>query len=209
MKNKKIRILDCVLQPDKASSFEDLKIQLDKALWTTKGARFKSYSKYRMIHNSLKFLNTLFSFVLIVIAILQISQVITLDKTMNDYLGIVMLILSVYIFANSFYLPLLNERNKTLFKNAVKISYLLRKLKLAKNEIDLENISKQYFRLETSINHDEIDYLMWSLEQRIDTNMGILETVFIKIKWYLYAYFPIIITLLLIIIGYLLILHGE
>ena len=102
---------------------EGLEKQLDKALWISKGSRFKTYHKYKSIYNILKFFNILLSFILICISILIIGKFETLIDA--DIMNILLLIIAIYIFTISIYLPILELKVKTIFDNATEISYLL------------------------------------------------------------------------------------
>ncbi len=171
--------------------------QLDEGMWVTKGSRLLTYRKYNSIHSILKCLNTVFSFVLIIIAIYKIGSYDFFNGQYDKQIDIILLIISIYIFSVSFYLPILELKVNKIFDNATNISYLLRKLKLAKNGLDLDDISVKYHELEEELNHDDIDYKMWCNSINCDKhNKG---TIFDTFLWHIYSKFPLLILLLSIV----------
>jgi len=189
-----------MIKQKKQYTKKTLKRQLDKALWTTKGARFKSYHKYKSILNIVKFLNILLSFLLISIAICNISGV---ELIINEkYINIILLIISIYIFTSSIYFPLLEGKVKLIFTNATEISKLLIKLKLITSNKKLLRLSDQYSELEKELNHDEIDYKIWCNEQRsISNNYSCIYKLYIYLLWHFYSKFPIFI-IFLVLLGF-------
>ena len=171
--------------------------QLDEGMWVTKGSRLLTYRKYNSIHSILKCLNTVFSFVLIIIAIYKIGSYDFFNGQYDKQIDIILLIISIYIFSVSFYLPILELKVNKIFDNATNISYLLRKLKLAKNGLDLDDISVKYHKLEEELNHDDIDYKMWCNSINCDKhNKG---TIFDTLLWHIYSKFPLLILFLSIV----------
>ena len=180
---------------------EELKKQLDTALWKSKGSRFKTYHKYKSIYNILKFFNTFLSFILICISIVTIGKFQIPINT--DIMNILLLIIAIYIFTISIYLPTLELKVKILFDNATEISYLLRKLKIITTIEELSKLSDDYLKLEKVVNHDELDYKIWcSLNNCEKASNCFIKEAYIIFIWNFYAKFPI-----LIFIGFLYILY--
>lgn len=175
--------------------------QLDEGMWVTKGSRLLTYRKYNSIHSILKCLNTVFSFVLIIIAIYKIGSYDFFNGKYDKPIDIILLIISIYIFSVSFYLPILELKVNKIFNNATNISYLLRKLKLASNGLDLDDISVKYHNLEEELNHDEIDYQMWC--NTIDSKKHNKGGFWVSVLWHIYSKFPLLILLISIILGLL------
>lgn len=172
--------------------------QLDEGMWITKGSRLLTYRKYNSIHSILKCLNTVFSFVLIVIAIYKIGSYNFFNGQYDRQIDIILLIISIYIFSISFYLPILELKVNKIFNNATNISYLLRKLKLASDGDEQDKISVEYNLLEQELNHDEIDYKMWC--NSICSSKYKKYGVSASILWHLYSKFPLFILLITIVL---------
>lgn len=173
--------------------------QLDTGLWITAGSRFLSHKKYKSIYNSFVIVSVLLTFSLICISILNLNNLqitIVTEKSMNTSI----LIISIFLFSLSIYMPLLSTKVRLLHENATKINGLLRKLKLAKNDKDLERILDLYNDYELQLNHDTIDYNRWCDTIKNDKyNHNSLEKYYFLLVWYSYAKFIYIIAILSVI----------
>lgn len=111
-----------------------------------------------------------------------------------------MIIVSIFLFALSIFMPLLSTRVQLLHENATNINGLLRTLKLAKSDKDLERISDAYTEYENQLNHDSIDYNRFCGSVNIqNNNTGLFYTPLYFLTWHFYAKFIYIIFISLII----------
>lgn len=173
--------------------------QLDNALWVTNGCRFLSHKKYKSIYISLQILVIFLSFLLICIGILNITGNKLLTNISKENLDILLLIISIFVFSLSISLPSLSNKVNLMHENATNIASLLRMLKLAKNEKDLENISNNYDRYLIQTNHDTIDFNRWSdTIENPKYNHGKIEAFLYLIVWHFYSKFVYILFLMTI-----------
>lgn len=172
---------------------KELYDQLDEGIWVTKGTRFLTHRKYKSIYNLLKLLNTVLAFLLIVISIYQIGGYQYQGGIYEKCISILSLIFAIYIFAMSFYLSILELKVKTIHDNATNLSCLLRKLKLATDDVTLNSISNEYCKLEKELNHDKIDYKYWCNEVKSSKHQNSwCEKVYYFLLWHLYSKFPLV-----------------
>ena len=162
--------------------------QLDYALWATSSCRFLSFRKYKSIYISLQILIICLSFLLICIGILNITEYKISNMIPKENLDISVLIISIFIFSLSIYLPSLSNKVNLLHDNATDIASLLRMLKLAKNEENLKDISISYDRYLKQINHDNIDFYRWiNFEKDSKYKHGVFKSLLYLILWHFYS----------------------
>jgi len=154
-------------------------MNLKDKLWKTRKSRINASDRLKFNDLVSQMLLAYYSFFIITVTILGIKDDTSNYEILTLILSILILVVSVFIFAMNY-----KERSLKLQNTYIKIEKLLRKLSNEKDESKISKIETEYDEiLECSENHNSCDYLQILFEVRNDKKNADVNPPFTKTSW--------------------------
>lgn len=133
-------------------------MQLDNKIWITRKCRINAAERLLKAANFVDFMNVYYSVFLILLSLVSVSPYVD-NATMISYIN---LACSITLTISIIYATTLGykERSAALKQNYIALQELLDRLKLTKEQDEIQKINKEYCDLLRLVeNHKHIDYL--------------------------------------------------